>query len=298
MAEMDDVKIAFIGAGKIAYSLVPAFIEKGFTVQSIISRDIKSAKDLADQNRIKNYYDNIGNDLIEADLIFLTVPDDSIEVVVNALLETRIRFDNKIIVHTSGAKSSKDISMLESIGVITASFHIMQTFPFLQRVAIEDSYTAIETQNESCFSLLQNISSRLNLKPFRIETELKVVYHLLGTIASNFLVEKFYNIENCYKKMNDDFPTSHDLLLPLINKTLENLMNKGSEKSLSGPIERGDLTTIKNHLAVIEGNSDFSLSYAAVSLNLVNLAETKGSIDRVKANELRKFLKQKIKELI
>src|SRR3954467_14290525 len=79
-AESDDGKprIAFIGAGRVGTALGAAFARAGWHVTAVASRDeerrrrfqekVAGARAFADGNAV----------LDEADLIFLTVPDDAI----------------------------------------------------------------------------------------------------------------------------------------------------------------------------------------------------------------------------
>ena len=43
-------------------------------------------------------------------------------------------------------------------------------------------------------------------------------------------------------------------LLPLIKTTLDNIHKSGTEQSLTGPISRGDVATIKKHLKILSEN--------------------------------------------
>ena len=40
---------------------------------------------------------------------------------------------------------------------------------------------------------------------------------------------------------------------PLVRGNIENVLNTSSAEALSGPIERGDLETVKKHLMVLRG---------------------------------------------
>lgn len=298
MDKINNLKMAFIGAGKIAHSLVPAFLNYNLQIDLIVSQRLESAKSLAQKFSINNYSDSLFDNLISCDIIFLSVPDDNICSVKKNLLDLQFDLSGKIIVHLSGSKTSNELSELEKVGASTASLHIMQTFPSKTTVSLENIYAAIETPHEETYNILEKICRLIKLKPFRLSSDQKVLYHLMGTLASNFLVEKFYNIENCAEKMSDDFPNSMDLLKPLYEQTIVNIKSNGAVKSLSGPIERGDLKTVEEHLNAINDNNDFSLSYAAVSLNLINIALSKGSINTDIAEEMRAVLKDKLRELI
>ena len=95
--------IAFIGAGKIAYSLIAALIKAEYGVVSVISRNKFSAQKLAERLRIP-YHSNRLNSLNQnIKFFFLTVPDNQIEKVARLLSKLNLNFKQSLFVHVSGA---------------------------------------------------------------------------------------------------------------------------------------------------------------------------------------------------
>ena len=62
-------------------------------------------------------------------------------------------------------------------------------------------------------------------------------------------------------------------LYPLIENNLRNVKERGAVNSLTGPIERGDLSTVINHLNVIP-EEDKEL-YRLLSKNILKIAKVK-----------------------
>lgn len=71
------------------------------------------------------------------------------------------------------------------------------------------------------------------------------------------------------------FEEDHALkaLWPLVVGNIENVCDKGLVGALTGPVERGDIGTVKKHMEVLTG-SDKNL-YRLLSLKLLNLAKIK-----------------------
>jgi predicted short-subunit dehydrogenase-like oxidoreductase (DUF2520 family) len=87
---------------------------------------------------------------------------------------------------------------------------------------------------------------------------------------------------------------------PIINSTLKNIKKDNVVKSLSGPIERGDLKTIKNHLKSLTGRNKklYKLSYIAQSLTLIQVMKKKSrglSPDHIK---IKKILERELNRSI
>ena len=62
-------------------------------------------------------------------------------------------------------------------------------------------------------------------------------------------------------------------LYPLIENNLRNVKERGAVNSLTGPIERGDLSTVINHLNVLR-EEDKEL-YRLLSKNILKIAKVK-----------------------
>jgi predicted short-subunit dehydrogenase-like oxidoreductase (DUF2520 family) len=82
----------------------------------------------------------------------------------------------------------------------------------------------------------------LGLRPFDIRDESRVLYHAGAAMASNFLVTLY----RAASRLLEHAGAPPEALLPLMRRTIDN----GFE--LTGPIARGDWTTVDAHLAAIQ----------------------------------------------
>lgn len=301
-------KIAIIGAGKISYSLTPALLKAGYNVDTIISKHSDSARALAGKFGIKKYSDNINLISKLANVFFLTVPDSEIEKTANQLSKLILNFKQSMFVHLSGAENINVLKPLKIKGSKTASIHLMQTFPSKKVVQLKNVHAAIETDDESSYKYLLQLSNKLNLIPFRIDSKYKSYYHLAGVFASNFLTGNLYYSKKLLSLNNIEQDKFFNILSSTINSTLRNIKNVGPANALSGPVDRGDVKTIKSHLSSLKKlNNKFSSNsgsmllknYIIQSMLLLNLVEEKHGqlnkshrvIKELMVQELRKIEK-------
>jgi len=267
-------RISLIGAGKIAYSLLAA-LNKKYPVKAIISKNISSAKKLAYKFSIPVYADDLSKIPSDCDIIFFAIPDDQILLAAEKLSKLRINFSKKLFVHFSGSENISALKSLKKKGASVASFHIMQTFPSKKLVNIAGCNAAIESENKKNREILFSLAASLGLKPFAINSDEKVSYHLSGVFASNFLVGNIFCAENIFGQRSG--ANIFNMVEPIINSTLNNIKKNKAVKSLSGPIERGDLKTVKAHLKSLSGRNKklYKLSYISQSLILIQIAQKK-----------------------
>ena len=268
--------IAIIGAGKISYSLTNALIKNGFIVSIIISKKIKSAKILAEKFQINNFSNKLEDIPFNKGILFLAVPDNQIKIVSENLSKLKFDFPNSIFIHLSGALNISELNSLKKKKAQIASLHIMQTFPAKRIMDIINCYAAVETEDVRTKMLLFNLAKKLSLRPFEIKSSEKTFYHLAGTFASNFLVGNIFNSEillNSYNKKKINFCK---IINPIVQSTLKNINRIGVSSALSGPIERGDIQTIRKHLSELKKkNKILYSSYIIQSLNLLEIVKVK-----------------------
>lgn len=265
------MEIGFIGAGKVGFSLGKYFAENGVNITGYYSRTEKSASEASKFTNSKVY--NSLYDLIkDSDTIFITTSDDKINNIWQKINILNIK--GKIICHTSGSLSSEIFSNINNSGAFGYSIHPM--FPF------SDKYNSYKNLKSACFSIEGDVNHLDYLCSFleslgntvvKINREEKALYHLSNVMVSNLtlsLINLGCNyIEQC------GFSKEEALrgLLPLIEHNIKNIKDKGFIHSLTGPVERSDLGTIKHHIDVIP--KDNLQVYKILSLNLIELSRVK-----------------------
>jgi predicted short-subunit dehydrogenase-like oxidoreductase (DUF2520 family) len=256
------VKISFIGAGKIGVSLGRYFKSRGLKVAGYFD-SIKSFGEKAAAATGSINFENYREVIDESDIIFVTVPDGIIKSVWECLLNEGV--SDKMMVHTSGALSSQVFYGANDRNCKVMSIHPMMTF-----AGGDTEIDRMEVMPLTIEGDLEEFESFLNILPnnkFTISADKKVNYHLAGVFASNLLISVVHralkNIEKAGLEMGEE------IIFPIIQKTIENIKEKGTSRSVTGPLERGDIDTILKHLEVQHG-AEKNL-YVEASLELIEI---------------------------
>jgi len=296
---ISNTEIAFIGAGKIAHSLVPALTEKGFQITHLISRNIDSALKLTSLYNISNYSDDLNILKDFSGIVFLSLPDKSIEETANKLSTLDLNFKKCIFIHLAGAFDSSILSSLSVKGGAIASMHIMQTFPSSIRVDINGTYAAIESDSPEVYDTLNELAKKIGMHTFRISKEEKTKYHIAAVYASNFINALLYGSSELINGIQGLPGNPIELFQPIIMSTLNNIMKMGPINGLSGPIERGDFDTIKKHLKELkEKHKSLLPGYITLSILLLETANKKHfalhNSDLPNNEEIKKLLNKEL----
>jgi predicted short-subunit dehydrogenase-like oxidoreductase (DUF2520 family) len=282
--------VVIIGAGRISYPLASALTKSEYNIVSIISKNINSSKALAKKIRIDNFSDDLNDISKSASIYFLTVPDGEIAAVASEISKLKLNFRQSLFIHLSGAENISVLKSLKRKKAKTASLHPMQTFPSKKIVSLKGVHAALETDNESTYKSLLKISKDLHLIPFRIESKNKSYYHLAGIYASNFLAGNLYLANQLLSLNKIDREKHFDILRSTINSTLKNIENVGPANALSGPVDRGDIQTIKNHISslkkIVKKSSSNYFSTLLKNYLLGHLANSHRKIKELLVQEL------------
>ncbi len=243
------MKISFIGAGKVATAF-GLYIRDKQNVEIIyyLSKTLDSAKKSAEMVNT-DYTSDLTEVVKKSDIIFITTPDDKIGEVSDNISKLNINIKDKIFVHMSGALSSDVFSEFKKAGAKTVSLHPLLSFADINKAKenIKDAYFSVEGDMNDLLDFIKYI----DIKYFEINKEDKVKYHLSAVIFSNYLVTLLNYGENILNSI--DIKNGACVMKPLIDATLSNVYDKGSDNALTGPIRRCDIETIKKHISVLDG---------------------------------------------
>ena len=196
------------------------------------------------------------------------------------------------MVHCSGADSLDILDPAAEAGARVGAFHPLQTFASITHALenIPGSTFALEAE-EPLLSTLKEMAIALNGRWIELKPGDKVIYHTAAVFACNYLVTLVKLATDLWQTFDVPPAEATQALLPLLRGTINNLDNVGLPNCLTGPIARGDLGTIRKHLAALEARAPALLpAYRELGRQTIPIALAKGKIDEQVAKELRELL--------
>jgi predicted short-subunit dehydrogenase-like oxidoreductase (DUF2520 family) len=277
--------VAIVGAGNLATFLAGALRESGYLVTEIISqnspRSLRRARKLASTVEARTVTG--GTATLDAELLWFCVPDRAIREAASSLA-ARAKAKVRFAFHSSGALLSRELETLQKTGVAAASVHPLMTFVPRSRPSLAGVPFALEG-DAAAMRLARRIVRDLGGESFVLRAARKAAYHAWATFTSPLWLAFLVTLEGAARGAGFTRADARRKSMPIIRQTLENYSRLGPEHSFSGPIIRGDATTVAKHLAVLK-------KYPAVRDVYVALA--RAALDRLPAKnrtELRRLLK-------
>lgn len=282
-------RIAFIGAGSVGTALATGLSRAGWEVVAVASRDeqrrqrfgrlVPGARAFVEPQAV----------LDEAELIFLTVPDDQIGPIAAGLQ----LYSGQGMVHTSGALPSSALAPARAAGTSLASFHPLVAFADLER-ALADMHgaTVALEGDESLLPLLAEMAEALGARPVRIGVDGKPAYHAAAMLAAGGLVGLLDAITELGRAAGLNEHDALAVYLPLARQTLANAEALGLDAALTGPLLRGDAGTVAGHLDALRSLAPDALPlYVVVARRELEIAERRGLATDAAA-DLRRLLER------
>ncbi|WP_066634353.1 Rossmann-like and DUF2520 domain-containing protein [Desulfolucanica intricata] len=292
---MEKPSVAIVGAGKVGTALAVLLKENGYPIIGISSRSPASAKAAAEKvdSEVVICPEEITR---KAGLVFITTPDREIGNVDGVIGRNGGYKPGQVVAHTSGSEPAEILVSARKAGAAVVSIHPLQSFADV-RMAIHNlpgSYFALEGDREA-MSLAEKIVMDLRGKKFTISKKDKVLYHAAACIASNYLVSLMHFSTGLYERFGLSRQQAFEALYPLIQGTLNNIGQVGTINALTGPISRGDAPTVAKHLINFAKCEPLEKDlYRLLGQYTVKIALEKGSINKLQASELYRYLKEDI----
>ena len=232
---MSELTYSIIGAGNVAHYFGTMLFRSGAKCKSICARNIDKAKELASIIKADNVSD-ISSVSDDVDLIIIAVSDDAIIEV-----SQNISLSKSILVHTSG---NMPLSVLQKCADSCGVLYPLQSIRSSNFEKNENVPLLIEATNEKVQKKIIEFASLISQEYHIITSEQRKKIHLVAVLLNNFV--------NHLGVLSEDILNKHDLkldlLLPLLDKTIEQIKSGQAFKSQTGPAIRGDQMTMDDHI--------------------------------------------------
>lgn len=243
------MKIAFIGAGKVATALGLYFKNNGFEIGGYYSRSYKSTEKAARLTH-SHPYASIGKLIKDNQMIWITTPDDQIEAVVRQIILLPVlQKDEKLVLHASGAYPLSILNPLKENGYQTACAHPLLAFgdPVVAQEKLGGVWFAMEKTEENN-GQLAGLFKACGNQTFTVDPGKKSLYHAAACVLSNYLVTLLNISWAIFEKSGMPANNIQEATRLLLESVILNLKGKDLKDALTGPIKRGDKNTVRMHL--------------------------------------------------
>jgi predicted short-subunit dehydrogenase-like oxidoreductase (DUF2520 family) len=263
--------ISIIGAGKLGKTIAFLFNKKSiFEINEIFCNSFESSRKAVSfigSGLVVSKLD----DLRESDIFLISTPDDKIEKISEKIIN---KYPNSIFFHCSGSLSSNILRTKKS-----CSIHPVHSFadPNKSIEIFEGTMCGVEG-NKEALDILIPAFKKIGAKVFEIDSDKKALYHSATVVACNYFVVMEYIAEKLLLESGVKKEDIIPILAPILKGTLSNIIEKGTVRSLTGPVSRGDTEVILKHIESLESyDKKIALIYKLLCEQAVEITKNQGS---------------------
>ncbi len=275
MKNEEKLDICIIGPGRLGLTLAYCFSLSTNNSINLISlsgrrqESVQNAKNILGRIKSNTFFLLDNTEAVQkANCILICTPDDLIKKVCEELfLKGKAAGEGKTFIHFSGLKGLDVLDSAKSSGASVCCIHPMKSFAnYLDSAnSIKGTLFGVtyDKKDKRAAFAIKEILGFLQGKSVYIENSTKAVYHACACMASNYLVGLLNIVEKMGKEIGIEPEIFMEGILNLSQGTIDNIKKLGTHNSLTGPIARGDVGTVKNHIENIGSrlNSDYTDVY-------------------------------------
>jgi predicted short-subunit dehydrogenase-like oxidoreductase (DUF2520 family) len=259
--------ISIIGAGRVGQTLGEQLRKRGWRIGAVVTRSEKNAREAVLAIGAGTHCSKVTPEALNADVILVTTPDSAILEAAGQLAAVGGRkCRGKIVLHTSGALDHTVLRPLKRCGASTGSLHPMQTFSGRGAPQLRGVIFTLEG-DRSAVRVGEQIVRALGGIPIAIAGKHKPAYHAAGALVAGHGLALVEAAAQVLTKIGFARERAYQALLPLIRQMLDNYERLGPQRAWTGPLSRGDYSTVAKHRKAMRAYPrEFQQAYAALSL--------------------------------
>jgi predicted short-subunit dehydrogenase-like oxidoreductase (DUF2520 family) len=199
-----------------------------------------------------------------AELVLLTVPDDVLPELVAGIAASGAVRAGALVVHTSGRYGVAVLDPVTRMGALPLALHPAMTFTGRpEDLARLTGACFGVTAPEPLRPIAEALVVEMGADPQWVDEDARLLYHAALASGANHLATLVNESVDLLRRCGVGEPER--LLAPLLGASLDNALRSG-DAALTGPVARGDASTVAAHIAVLrEVSPDTAAAYVAMA---------------------------------
>jgi predicted short-subunit dehydrogenase-like oxidoreductase (DUF2520 family) len=284
-----------VGAGPVATALAGALRLGGVPVLGLWARRPAQARAAGSIAGVAAFSSAPPDILLETEVVILAVRDQVITEVAQMLLGTGLINKRHVLLHCAGAASAREL-----LGPVAGQVAGIGTLHPLS--AIADAKISMRALKGTVFGVEGDDAGRataaklvaaINGVMLALDSSQMAAYHAAAALASNYIVAVIDAAAAVLAGAGVAQDRAAQALVPLAEGALRNIAARGTTGGLTGPVRRGDLTTVSRHLDAVRDRPELAEIYRVLARRAVEIAariDGRDAPDRASLDAIRALL--------
>jgi predicted short-subunit dehydrogenase-like oxidoreductase (DUF2520 family) len=281
--DSDPTPVVFImGAGVVGTALAARLVRAGVPVAGLHGRQVELSDAASAISGVLASSGEIPDILNSSDVVIISVRDERIKEVVDRLVREKRLGKNQILLHTSGANASGDI-------LAAARPHVKALGTLHPLVSFADPRLAVEGMRTVAFGIegdptavrvAGKLVALMGARSVTLDSKNLALYHAGAVMVSNYVVALADLGRSLLIEAGVPADQALPALIPLMTSVVQNLAQVGLPGALTGPVERGDVSSVERHLEILNKRAPQTVDlYKLVGRDVLRIALQKNRLD-------------------
>jgi len=209
--------------------------------------------------------------------------DGQIAGVADELARVPIELQGSVVFHLCGRHGTDILSPLQARGCKIAAIHPVRSLTH-ERISVEDfeGTACVAEGGEESLEALRLLFQSIGGVWMPVRDIDRGLYHAAVSIISNVTKAVAWKAQNWLVSAGLDADMAVAVTHTLLSSTMEDVARSGASQSITGPVVRGDTSTIEAHLLALEaGHREDVDVYRVLARTVLELARERGDLDAV-----------------
>lgn len=273
--------INIIGCGRAAGSLARLWNQSGsLAIGDILNRSRESSGSAVHKvgaGRAAGCME----DMQPAGFWLIGANDSQILKLASELANARDDLENALVFHLAGRFGLDVLAPLERSGAQLAALHPVRSLTDA-RIAVDDfAGTACVAEGSSlALDRLKPLITSIGGTWLPVSAIDRGLYHASVSILSNITKAVAWKAQKWQQKAGLPADTAASVTHQLLQSTMEDLTRAGARQTITGPVVRGDTSTIEAHLEALRASHPEDIDvYRVLARTVLELAQERGDLD-------------------
>jgi predicted short-subunit dehydrogenase-like oxidoreductase (DUF2520 family) len=285
-------RINIIGCGQAAGSLARLWLQ----ADSLVIGDVLNRSAASTESAVKMIGSGKAAYSIEsmqaADFWLIGTSDQQISSVAHSMAANRSDLEGAIVFHLAGRFGVDVLTPLQEEGAALAALHPVRSLTHSDLSLNDFEGTAcIADGAPAALEALKPLITSIRGNWLPVSNINRGLYHAAVAITSNVTKGISWKAQNWLQEAGLPAKTSAAVTHQLLQSTMEDLFRIGARQSITGPVVRGDTSTIEAHIAALQSVYPDDVDvYRILARTVLELAQDRGDLDEATLKRFQKIL--------
>ncbi len=274
-------RVNIIGCGRAAGSLARLWGQAGSVhIGGVCNRSLQSSRKAVEGLGAGTPVVSV-NQFEAADFWMIGTSDEQIAPTVRKICAMRTGLENSIVFHLCGRHGTDILAPLTEAGYRVAAIHPVRSLTHERISLAESEGTAIVAEgNQETLDALRTLFVSIGGVWLPVKNIDRGLYHAALSIISNVTKGVTWKAQNWLENAGVPQQMAAAVAQKLLAITVEDIARSGAKHSITGPIVRGDTSTVEAHLKALEDGPSADVDiYRVLARTVFELAMDRGDLD-------------------